>query len=407
VQRNVKNRKSRKKRRRKVGVTIFVLWLVIVAAIIYWKAFFAFGVINLNDNVVVNYAGYNTKGSLTAELNKAQIDEAIQKAYEKSDESIIHLNKKYTLSDYEALCDSIILQKDKSENLQNGDQINITFAYNEELAKTLKVKIKAEDSILTVADLPEAKLIDKEELFKQVEVRFSGVSPEVKLEIVNNSTDPFIKNVLFSATPAQMYYSAGDEITITASWNEENAIAQSYCVATGMSDCYKTYTVGGMEQYIMQTDQLSLEFVKKVNDYAKTLFTDASEYGMRIFSEAYTEAKWESGEAAVFSWSEPVLISSYFKSIKPEALGETGLDYNELDLIYHARISQPSGGTCDAEAVVRISNMMLNADGIFVADIENARIVSASHNNNSIVKNVITSYEDKYNVEKLEISEYY
>ncbi len=38
---------------------------------------------------------------------------------------------------------------------------------------------------------------------------------------------------------------------------------------------------------------------------------------------------------------------------------------------------------------------------------DDAEIVSASYNNRSIVQNIITKYEDNYDIEKLEHTEYY
>ena len=56
---------------------------------------------------------------------------------------------------------------------------------------------------------------------------------------------------------------------------------------------------------------------------------------------------------------------------------------------------------------MRIDNLMLRADGTYEANLENAEIISASYNDRSIIQNIITKYEDNYNIEKMTYSEYY
>ena len=342
-----------------------------------------------------------------ATVNEEVLSAQIADAYEKYDAMPFHFGTEYEKSDFEALYSSIIVMKDKSESLKNGDEVQISFTYDEELAKDLKVKVNAKEETIVVSDLPTAKIISKEELFKNISVDFSGISPELKLEIVNHSEEDFLKTVLFSVEESKLFYATGDVVNIRATWDEKAATEANIHIDADISDCVNSYTVEGTDQYVSQASQLPAEFIDEVNAYAKTLFADAGEYGMRIFSEAHVEAKWENGKSAVFTWSNPVLISSYFKAIRPESVGKEGVEYNELDFIYIATISQPTGGSCKAEAVVRIKNLLIHADGTFEADIEDAHIVSASYNNNSIIKTVVKAHEDDYTVEKLAISEYY
>ena len=392
---------------RRFMIILCSFFLIIIAGVLYWNLFFSYETLDLNENVLLEYSGYDTKGSLMATVNEEVLSAQIDDAYGKYDAMPFHFGTEYEKSDYEALYSSIIVMKDKSENLKNGDEVQLSFSYDEELAKNLKIRVKAEEETILVSDLSTARVISKEELFNCISVGFTGISPELKLEIVNHSEEDFLKTVLFSVEESKLFYATGDVVNIRATWDEAASIKANIHIEADVSDCVNSYTVEGTDQYLSQASQLPEEFINEVNAYAKTLFTDASEYGMRIFSEAHVEAKWESGKSAVFTWSNPVLISSYFKAIRPESVGKEGVEYNELDFIYIATISQPTGGSCKAEAVVRIKNLMMHADGTFEADIEDAHIVSASYNNNSIIKTVVKAHEDDYTVEKLAISEYY
>ena len=110
---------------------------------------------------------------------------------------------------------------------------------------------------------------------------------------------------------------------------------------------------------------------------------------------------------ATFRYLEPSLISAYFKAVKPEYAGKDGNDYNDLDLVYFVKITQADGVTCDAEAVVRFSNIIQNKDGTFTYDFSNPKIMSASYSDSSIKKNVISRYETTHVIEKLPYTEYY
>lgn len=166
------------------------------------------------------------------------------------------------------------------------------------------------------------------------------------------------------------------------------------------------YTVEGTDEYVTSAAELTDELVKEAAEAGKEAFVNANEYGVRIFCEANLVPVYVN-KKATFEWLKPTLLSVYFKSVKPEAAGQNGNNYNDLDLIYFVKITQADGVTCDAEAVVRFSNIIKRSDGTFEYDFSNAKIISASYSNSSIVKNVVGRYEDTYNIEKLDFSEYY
>ena len=137
----------------------------------------------------------------------------------------------------------------------------------------------------------------------------------------------------------------------------------------------------------------------------KKAFVDANEYGVRIFCEANLVPVYIN-QQATFRYLDPRIVAAYFKAVNPDEAGKLGNDYNELDLIYEVPITQADGVTCNCEAVVRFSDFVIKRDGSIDYDFSNPSIMSASHNNSSIHKNVVTRYEDTYSIEKLEIGKY-
>lgn len=81
------------------------------------------------------------------------------------------------------------------KSLKNGDVIQMSIRYDATLASQLGVKLKNFQKSITVTGLPEGKEIDA---FKDIKVSYSGISPEGKVSIINNSTDPFLSSMSYT-----------------------------------------------------------------------------------------------------------------------------------------------------------------------------------------------------------------
>lgn len=380
---------------------------LIVAALIYFNAFFSYATIDMKDCVTVQYSGYHSNGSVAVILNQDKIKKILDNAYSRYLVVPVHFQE-HDQAEYESLYDSIACVVDKTENLQNGDEITISFNYDKELADKLKVECLAKDQKMVIENLPEAQVVSQDDLFDMIEVKMTGASPEIAVEIVKNTQDSFLQSVLFSVEPSKLYYKEGDAITVKASWDEAAAVKANIKIDADPANCSKTYNIEGFDQYLSAADQIPDEMIEEANAAGKAIFKEANanEYGQRVFTEAGIVVDWTGGKTS-FVWSNPVLISVYFKSIKDEVVGTQGLDYNDLDFIYYVTLSQGDGKSCKAEVAVRVDNLLKKADGTYEMDLDNVEIVSASYNNRSIVQNIITKYEDNYNIEKMEHTEYY
>ncbi len=380
---------------------------LIVAALIYFNVFFSYATIDMKDCVTVQYSGYHSNGSVAVILNQDKIKKILDNAYSRYRVVPVHFQE-HDQAEYESLYDSIACVVDKTENLQNGDKITLSFNYDKKLADKLKVECLAKEQKMVIENLPEAQVVSQDDLFDMIEVKMTGASPEIAVEIVKNTQDSFLQSVLFSVEPSKLYYKEGDAITVKASWDEAAAVKANIKIDADPADCSKTYPIEGFDQYLSAADQIPNEMIEEANDAGKAIFREANanEYGQRVFTEAGIVVDWTGGKTS-FVWSDPVLISVYFKSIKDEVVGTQGLDYNDLDFIYYVTLSQGDGKSCKAEVAVRVDNLLKKADGTYEMDLDNVEIVSASYNNRSIIQNIITKYEDNYNIEKMEHTEYY
>ena len=142
------------------------------------------------------------------------------------------------------------------------------------------------------------------------------------------------------------------------------------------------------------------DLLKKAIEAGKSAFTDANEYGVRIFCEANLVPVYIN-KKATFTYGKVNYVSSYFKTVFPEKAGDLGLSYNDLDIIYDVRISQADGTACTAYGAVRFSDIIKNSDGTYTYDLSSPQLLSVSFYSARVKKNVVDSYANTHNVERI------
>jgi len=151
---------------------------------------------------------------------------------------------------------------DKTDGLSNGDVVTFTWDIDkEEIEKAIKCKIKCDDVETTVENLDEISTID---LFKNVEVTFSGTAPDGYVSVTEPGTYDGI------SYDADVYNDVtnGDVITVTASTYSSLGLEQ-YCIENfgGIpAETTKEYTVSGLPEYVTDFSQIpdeDVELMKK------------------------------------------------------------------------------------------------------------------------------------------------
>lgn len=357
--------------------------------------------INPDDYLVISCEGYDGKGSAVSEFDGEGMRNRILEAYDKYTQDYFNFQNDFTQADYEKLFESFQWELSDLENLSNGQEITLNYTYDEALAKKLRVSILSEERKFAVTGLPTAKVIKPEDLYRDVKVTFEGEAPNITVQIENNSQDEFLKTVSFiEDTPGAMYH-LGDTVVINAVWNDVQAVKLGYSIEAENSNCKKEYIVENVDSYVTKIDQIPQEIIDQLIQKGASLIDGTKcDYGLRVFTEAGLDYNL-AGAAAPFTYSSPRTLSMYLKSIKTDAEWIEGYDYNNLDIIYAVTITQAGGMNCEAEAAMRIRNLVLKPDGTCVADIDSMEIATVSYHNNSVLKNVIDFYEENYNVEKV------
>lgn len=390
----------RRRRRERLILLVLVLVLLVIGIIATRTAISSpYESVDMCDLVELSYSGYDGAGTVEAILDDNAVDMLLSNVKSEYEDSLFK-NKDVDNEDYLKFRQSLAVSVDNSTNLKNGNIINLVCDYDEDLAKLLKIKVVAKDRQVTVQGLPGVIPISVDELFKNLQVSFVGVSPNLTISMHNQSENPFIKRVGFEIVDPKEYYSAGDIVTIKANFSEQLSIETQYVVDANIEDCVREYEAVASTKYVDSVSDLPESIISEAIEAGKRAFKDANEYGVRIFCEAnlvpvYIDKK------ATFVYGSPKLVSAYFKTVRKDKAGQLGIDYNDLDIIYSVVITQADGVACTAYAAVRFSDIIENDDGSFDYDFSNPSILSESYFAERVKKNVSDSYMSTHEVTKI------
>jgi len=389
-----------RRRRKRIKRIILILMLAIVgiAAGILINATFPYEEADLCDLFTIEYDGYNTNGTARAVLNDEHADQLLSLVREDYENSKLHLQK-VEPEDYVSFRSSLNAFISPNTNLSNGSNITITVAYDKKLAEKLKIDVTSVTRNVTVNGLVQVTKISYDQLFADVEVNYSGISPSLEASVVNNSTHPFLKDVAYEIVEPKEFYTEGDSIEVCAIFDSAAALDMHFLVdeSEGLS---KVFNAHSDTKYVDTYQDISNGIIQEACSRGMDAFTNANEFGVRIFCEGNLVPVYINKQAT-FVWGTPRAISAYFKTVLPGYAGTLGYNYNDLDVLYEVSLSQADGKACTAYCVVRFSNFIKNADGSISYDFTNPKIVSASYYSKRVKENVVDAYIGEYEVNKV------
>lgn len=402
----VKSRTSweRRRRRRVRGVLYTMLFcvLAVVLFFLYWSIL-CYEVVDLSEYVTFEYSGYNHKGAVEVNIDQDRVSELIRNLKDTYDERLVHAFKCED-RDYNDFYNSLQVSTIVPDNLSNGSQFIYTVQYDEKLAKKIRLSVKNNKKTVTVSGLVTATVLKMDDIFRDVSVTFEGISPKITATLENRSEHPFIKNIVFNILEPKEFYSAGDEVKVRAYYSEAECIDKHFVIEVPTEECIRSYVVNGEGEYVQSASDLPQEIIDEAVSKAKQAFSvDAAlEFGLRVYSEAnLTYVIDPVTKKYTFRWDSYSPLSAYFKVPRSDIAGENGKTYNDLDIIFKFVMVQNGGQKCNGMAAVRFSNILKNADGTYSYDFSSPKIISATHYESRIKKNVITNYEKDYTVEKV------
>ena len=329
--------------------------------------------INLSECTHITLSGFNGDGKLDATIDK---DER-----------------------YGAFFDTVSVEFSKSSGLVNGDEVTITYNYDKSVAKLYNLKVTANEQYYKVDGLVDPTPVSKNDLFEGVDVELEGIAPLVKAR-VNDENSEFKDVVSYEILDEEEFYDEGDIIRVRAVFDEAKLEELNYVATDDTEDCIVEYTVEGVDRYITDTDEITDEMMASLKKEALTLFTDANEYGMRIFCDAGLVPVYVN-KKTTFVWSSPNYISSYLNVLKEDSYGKTGTHMNDIKLCFESVISQADGAACKAEVVVWFQDLVVKDDGTIDLKLDTGEIISADRRDSHIKALVRNEIDDDYESVKI------
>ena len=381
-------------------VLIFAMLLILCVFIIMKVSLsLPYETVDIMDLAKVEYSGFNGDGRASVSVDDEAVDRLLASVKQEHDESHFGGGDIEDV-DYANFRQSLSFSIPMNTGLSNGQTVNIISTCDTALADKLKIEVKNGNRETTVSGLPEVTRIPLDEVFSGLNVAFDGISPAITVSLQNSSTQPLVSKMIFEIVDAKEYYSAGDTIKIHATYTDEMCLETGYTVDTPVDDCVREYPVTSDSSYVTKSSDLPSKIINEAISAGKKAFVDANEYGVRIFCEANLVPVYVN-KKATFTYGSPNYVSSYFKSVFPEKAGELGLAYNDLDIIYDVKLTQADGVSCTAYGAVRFSDIIRNEDGSYTYDFSNPQLLSVSYYSARVKKNVVDSYANSYNIERV------
>lgn len=324
--------------------------LAVCAVIIVSVVIVAFNVnrtkkIDLEKYVEIGYHGYNGYASADVTMNWTDLYSEIYEATGGKSDGVNDVDDLVdALQENREIAQAIgsisIEFTSEKEKLSNGDLITVDITYDNDLAKKSKIEFTGGSVSQTVEDLDEVEQIDP---FKDLEVTFSGTSPQGTIAYSYQGNDERISRLTFSVSQSD-HLKNGDIVSIAV--NPDDAITgQEGYICTRKSE---EYAVEGLDEYVRSFADIPEDFLDKMKMEAED-----SVY-------AYTAGNYNYG----VSLSGDLSYAGYMMNFaKNGDAGSQGM--NNVYLIYSGVVSDADGdfGTAKVYYPVRFSNILKTKDG--------------------------------------------
>lgn len=360
-------------------IFILALCLVIGIATAVYFLFFSVTTIDISKYIKVEYDGYNEHATATVELDKALKDEfkdnSDYKSFKKKVELII------TSENYD---------------LKNGDELEIKVDISKSWLKKNKLDLKDKTIDIEITGIPELETID---VFEDLEITIEGVSPYLYLSVNNNDSDEFIRDIWYSPDKT-MGLANGDTVTITANYNESDAIEQGKEIKKDTME----YKIKDQPYYATSKDDISEDIIKELDkdmiENVKEKIPDGKDKINYHYASTYVTTTNYSDDLVA---GEPTLVNLYLLTKKDTDNYQyyENLIYGVYKITY---TSQETGATYDWFFTANVEELAITDDGEIYEDEYDSYYYITSHKGESaesIYKEEIDSLKSKYIIEKI------
>ncbi len=288
---------------------------VIIGAVVVFVAVFLVIInlkptINLNDYLTIEESGYDGYGTLQATIDWNGIEEkygekiSIGKQAKKEFGGFASM-----MTPTDMLQEKVSVHLDKISELRNGEEVAYTWEVSDDISGYVDCKVKHKDGTYEVSGLEDVKTFD---LFKDLQVEFSGVAPNGSASVIYNGT----RYYTFQCDKSDGL-SNGDKIVVSV----ENLDVEYHLNNEGEipEATEKEYVVEGLNSYVTELSQVDDEVLEKLQKQA------VDEYNAKVARD------WGEEE----SLEDFAYLGNYLLTKK---VPNSGGGNNYLYLIYKAQV---------------------------------------------------------------------
>lgn len=156
----------------------------------------------------------------------------------------------------------------ESEDLSNGDKVVVTLDYDEKDAKEYGFEFANVKTEYTVEDLKELKEVDA---FQYMDVTVEGVSPNITLDLDNNSDEDVMEDFYFYVDEDRYNFKIGDKVKIKVSYSEYDLEEAGYMVKEETTE----YEIKEGDAYITKYEQITDEGLTQMKQLAEAEIQEA------------------------------------------------------------------------------------------------------------------------------------
>ena len=317
-QQPVKKTKEKKKSKALLFIILGVVLLGLAAAAI-WFFFLRHpkSDIALSKYISADFSGIDGYGSISAYLDYDALQKDIWTAMGHSEADMDDAKNQKDLAMVYQFTGELYADISQKTGLKNGDKVKVSIDVPQPIPEELRINVTDSEKEFTVEGLQDVKMFDP---FEGIEVTFRGMEPFVKADYARVKNDDLYYYVDFELDKVSGL-SAGDTVTVTATYNEDFLREMGYAVSSSS----KTYTATSEGAYILDASRLSPEILTELETRARTYQQEQA-------------AGWI--EAAKL---KDMAYIGYAFAIKEDFDPDYGSDYNALFSVFNVYIDTDDG----------------------------------------------------------------
>lgn len=360
VEQNTSTTNPPKKKKNGLLISIIIIIIAVICGAVggaIYATCFSKTEIDLSKYVSVEFKGYEGYASFT------------------EDDLVIDQKGLKNILDSKSLANKLeekLLKKatvKENSSLKNGDEIEVKFKVSDSWLSENKIKLASDTIKIKVKDLEEPNSVD---LFKDLEFSYSGISPDLTLSLKNNSKDEFIQyKVTFTMEKGKNDKSSyslydvanGDEIKVTATYNQEDLEKAGYIV----KEKEYTFTVKDQAEYVKDVDSFTGKIKETVSakllEKAKNV-ADGSQYDVTsIYHEDFGDINHYDYN---FTHTTPELSKMYVALNKDMSNVSWSDSNNIIYAIYKTVFTDSTTSkTYDLYIIVNVDDIVINGEELY------------------------------------------